>query len=124
MCLEGRRDEWEPERDGEGRRSHQFPVLLCEAGGQRLHVRVLQGLPAQLVGLHVNHPAPVWRAHTETSLVHVWAPRHTGVRQEPSARRGKGLSLAQVTDSYQLQAKEKEQIFVGKGRRPVLRAGS
>ena len=38
--------------------SYQFLMLLSEAGGQSVHVRVLQGLPAQLVGLHVDHPTP------------------------------------------------------------------
>lgn len=39
--------------------SHQFLVFFIKAAGQGVHVRILQGLPAQLMGLHVDHPTPV-----------------------------------------------------------------
>lgn len=73
--MEKRREKWQPGSQalgtkvkacrggaGSGReeeeRAHQLLVLLSERGGQGVHVGVLQGLPAQLVRLHVDHAAP------------------------------------------------------------------
>lgn len=65
--LPALRAPWGGEGEGlQGRRAarrereaaHQLLVLLSESGGQGVHVGVLQGLPAQLVGLHVDHAAP------------------------------------------------------------------
>lgn len=110
--MEKRREKWQPGSQalgtkvkacrggaGSGReeeeRAHQLLVLLSERGGQGVHVGVLQGLPAQLVRLHVDHAAPA------------------SAGEAASVRRGP------------VQARERPGHLVRKGRgwRPVVRGG-